>query len=199
MNLQEIILSSSSPQLCHGFYKGHALDIAHSTTKLNDADIWLLIRIIDGYSSDLLDPVHNRIRDMRHDLHRLAQVVATSLALDDVLIDLARRYIVVTREGDVQIALVVAEVEVDFTAVGEDEYFAMPNLLLNGCLRELKGARKTYSLGFIVPASTLRYGSTLMDDTFWDVSTKALYASNYMTYLQTTRLEQETSRGGCDA
>jgi hypothetical protein len=30
---------------------------------------------------------------------------------------------------------------------------------------------RTYSLGFIVPASTLRYGSTLIEETCWRVST----------------------------
>ena len=63
---------------------------------------------------------------MRHDLHRLAEVVALALALDDVLVDLACGDVVVAREGDVEVALIVAQVEVDFAAVGEDEHLAVP-------------------------------------------------------------------------
>jgi hypothetical protein len=67
---------------------------------------------------------------VRHDLHRLAEIVALALALDDVLVDLAGGDVVVACEGDVKVALVVAQVEVDFAAVGEDEDLAMPRLRL---------------------------------------------------------------------
>jgi hypothetical protein len=63
---------------------------------------------------------------VRDDLHRLAEIVAFALALDDMLVDLARRDVVLARQGDVEVALVVAQVEVDFAAVGEDENFAVP-------------------------------------------------------------------------
>ena len=63
---------------------------------------------------------------MGNDLYGFTQVVALALALDDVLVDLASGDVVITRQGNVQVALVVAEIEVDFTTVGEDEDFAMP-------------------------------------------------------------------------
>jgi hypothetical protein len=61
-----------------------------------------------------------------HNLYRLAKIVAFALALDDVLVDLTSCDIVVAGESDVEVTLVVAEIEVDFAAVGEDEYFAVP-------------------------------------------------------------------------
>jgi len=68
----------------------------------------------------------NRIGDVWDDLYGFTQVVALALALDNVLVDLASGDVVVAGEGDVEVALVVAKIEVDFAAVGEDEYFAMP-------------------------------------------------------------------------
>jgi hypothetical protein len=63
---------------------------------------------------------------VRHDLYSLAEIVALSLALDDVLVYFAGGDVVVASEGDVEVALVVAEIEVDFAAVRENEYLAMP-------------------------------------------------------------------------
>ena len=68
----------------------------------------------------------NRIGDVWDDLYGFTQVVALALAFDNVLVDLASGDVVVAGEGDVEVALVVAKIEVDFAAVGKDEYFAMP-------------------------------------------------------------------------
>ena len=43
-----------------------------------------------------------------------------------MLVDLARGDVVVASEGDIEVALVVAEIEVDFAAVGENENLAVP-------------------------------------------------------------------------
>jgi hypothetical protein len=169
VNVQEVVLARSPPQLCHGLDKRHALDVAHSASKLDNANIRFFTRVVDGYTRNLLDPVLNSIGDVWHHLHRLAQVVALALALDDMAVNLARRNIVVTRKGDVKITLVVTKIEIDFTAVGEDEDFAVP-VLTQYKARDVWLERKAYSFGFMVPASTLRYGSTLIDDTCWGVS-----------------------------
>ena len=67
---------------------------------------------------------------MWDDLYGFTQIVALALALDNVLVDLASGDVVVAREGDVEVALVVAKIEVNFTAVGEDKDFAMPRIYL---------------------------------------------------------------------
>jgi hypothetical protein len=125
---------------------------------------------------------------VRHDLDRLAQIVALALALDDMLVDLARRDVVRARQSDVQVALVVAEIEVDLAAVGENEDFAVPARMLIHAMSRWRSCL-AYSFGFMVPASTLRYGSTLMEDTFWHVSTRPQSASCCKTYLEANSLE----------
>lgn len=126
MNLHKVVLARTSPQLAHSLDERHALNVADSTSQLNYADIGLLARVIDGDARDLLDPILDGIGNVGDDLYGFTQVVALALALDDVLVDLASGDVVITRQGNVQVALVVAEIEVDFPAVGEDEDFAMP-------------------------------------------------------------------------
>ena len=64
---------------------------------------------------------------MRDHLYGTAQVVAAALTLDDVPVDFASRDVVLTRERDVEVALVVPKVEVNLAAVVENEDFAVPN------------------------------------------------------------------------
>lgn len=63
---------------------------------------------------------------MRNDLYRLAKIIALALALDDMLVNLTSGDVVIAGKGNVKVTLVVAEIEIDFAAVGEDEYFAVP-------------------------------------------------------------------------
>jgi len=126
VNLHEVLFARSSPQVRQSLDERHALNIPHRASQLNDADIRPLIRIVHRYLRDPLDPVLDGVGDVRHHLHGAAEVVASPLALDDGLVDLAGRDVVLAGDGDVQVALVVAQVEVDFAAVVEDEDFAMP-------------------------------------------------------------------------
>jgi hypothetical protein len=128
MNLHEIIFPSSSPQLAHRLNERHALDISHRPAQFDYTHVRLLACIVHWYARHLLDPVLYRIGDVRHDLHGFAEIVAFALALDDMLVDLAGCDVVVAREGDVEVALVVAEIKVDFAAVGKDKDFAVPSL-----------------------------------------------------------------------
>lgn len=124
--LQEVVPARSPPQLRHSLDERHALDVAHGSSELDYADIRLLARIINWYPRDPLNPVLDAIRDVWDDLHRLAQVITLTLALDDMLVHLAGRDIVVAGQGDVQVALVVSEIEVDLAAVRENKDFPMP-------------------------------------------------------------------------
>ena len=164
VDLHEVVAAGAAPQLSQGLDKGHALHVADGAAKLDDAHVRLLARVVDGYAGNLLHPFLDGVGDVGDDLHRLAQVVALALALDDVLVDLAGGDVVVAGEGDVEVALVVAEIEVDFAAVGEDKDFAVP-ARCSVCRSRPRVRGSAYSLGFIVPASTLRYGSILIEDT----------------------------------
>ena len=158
MNLHEVVPARSPPELSERLHERHALHVTDCATKLNDAHIGLLARVVYGYARNLLDPFLDRVCDVRDDLHRLAQVVALALALDDVLVDLAGGNVVVAGQGDVEVALVVAEIKIDFTTVGENEDLAVPARCLVCYLKPRKALDLglAYSFGFIVPASTLR-------------------------------------------
>jgi hypothetical protein len=87
-----------------------------NSPKLDDADIGLLARAVDRDGGDALDPVLDGVCDVGHDLHRLSEIVAAALLLDDVQVDLAGGDVVLAGEADREVALVVAEIEVDLTA-----------------------------------------------------------------------------------
>lgn len=167
MYLQKIVLAGSPSQLPHCLDERPTLDIPHCSTQLDNADIRFFVRIIHRNPRHSLNPVLYRVREVGHHLHSTAKVVTSSLSLDDVQVDLAGGDVIFSSQCYVQVPLVVAQVEVDFSAVVEDENLPMPvdflvlivlplPLLLNGC---------TYSVGAMVPASTFMYGSTLIEET----------------------------------
>jgi hypothetical protein len=50
-------------------------------------------------------------------LYGLAEVFPSSLALDNVLVDFTSCDVVLAGEGDIEVAFVVSEVEVDFSSI----------------------------------------------------------------------------------
>ncbi len=116
----KVLMADAELELAHRLDERRALDVADSSAELDDADVGLLARLVDGDARDALDPVLDRVGQVRDDLHRLAEVVAAALALDDVLVDLARGDVVVLGEGHVEVALVVAQVQVGLAAVVEN-------------------------------------------------------------------------------
>ena len=65
--------------------KRHALNVSDGPAQLNDAHVGHAALAVDGQLCDTLDPVLDRVGDVRDDLHRLTQVVTTALALNHVL------------------------------------------------------------------------------------------------------------------
>jgi hypothetical protein len=126
MNLHKVSLSRTSLQLTHGLNERSALDIANCTTQFNDANIRALICIINWYSCNSLYPILDCIRKVRHNLYSLPKIVATTLTFDHVLIYLASRDVILAGKCDVEIALIVAEVEVNFSTIVEDKDFSVP-------------------------------------------------------------------------
>lgn len=108
MYLQEVVLASPPPQLSHSFDKRRTLNVPHCATELNDAHVGCLVRIVDRYPRDPLDPVLDGIGQVRDNLHRAAEVVASTLTLDNMLVDLSSRNVVLASQGDVEVSLVVA-------------------------------------------------------------------------------------------
>src|SRR5712692_7523664 len=76
---------------------------------------------------------------MRNDLHRTAQIIATALAGDHRVVDLAGGEAVLPAHRGGDVAFVVAQVEVGFGAVIGDEHLAM--------LKRVHGARVHVDVG----------------------------------------------------
>ena len=89
MNLQEISLPRSPLQLSHRLNERRALNISHRSTEFNNAHIRTLLRIVDRNTRNAFNPVLDRVGEVRHDLHGLANVFPGALLLDYVLVDLA--------------------------------------------------------------------------------------------------------------
>jgi len=126
VNLQKIASTCTSPELRHGLDEGHALNVSNRASKLDYANIRLLMRIIDRDFGNSFDPIYDGVRDMRNDLNGATEIVASSFPLNDVIVYLASGDVILACQGDVQVALVIAQVEVDFTAIVENEDFAVP-------------------------------------------------------------------------
>ena len=126
MDLQEVALPCSSSELSHGFNEGCTLDIAHCASQFNDTNIGLLLRVVHRNLRNSLDPILNRIRQMGYNLDGLPKIVATTFPLDDVLVDLASCDVVLPREGNVEVSLVITQVEVDFSTIVKDKDLPMP-------------------------------------------------------------------------
>jgi len=127
MNVQEVVSTSSSSELAHSLDKRSALNIAYRASQLDYTSVGLFVRIINRYLRNILNPVLNGIGQMRHNLDCLAQVVAFPLFLYDMLVHLACCDVVVSRQGNVEVSLVVSEIEVDFTTIVEDEALPVPS------------------------------------------------------------------------
>ena len=130
MNLHKVSLPSTSLQLTHGLNEGSALDIANCTAQFNDTNVGALICVINRYSRNSLYPVLDCVRKMGHNLDGLPKIVATTLTFNYVLIYFSSRDIVLAGKCYVEIAFIVAEVEVDFTAVVKDKDLPVPVITL---------------------------------------------------------------------
>ena len=70
---------------------------------------------------DFFDPALDLVGNVRYNLYRLSEVVSATFFGDDLAVYFAGGDVVVGGEGDGEEAFVVAEVEVGFAAVVEDE------------------------------------------------------------------------------
>ena len=78
-------MRSETACLPQGLNKRHALDVPNRSSELNDAYVWHPALPVHGRPSNTLDPVLDGVGDVRHYLDSLAQIVATALALNDML------------------------------------------------------------------------------------------------------------------
>jgi hypothetical protein len=90
--------------------------------------------------------------------------ITTNLLLDDFLVDFASGDIIIAGEGDVEIPLVVAKVEIDLSSVVQDIHLACKGQFY--FLEVKERSSSPCSVGRIVPASMFMYGSILIAVTF---------------------------------
>ena len=111
MDEERVLLSLLQADLPGGLQKGLALDIAGRAADLGDDHVGL------RRLSDAIDEVLDLLRDVRDDLHRLAEVLAAPLLVEHVPVHLAGGEVGIAVEVLVDEALIVAEIQVSLTAV----------------------------------------------------------------------------------
>src|SRR5882757_4018263 len=117
VHVDAVVSAELHTELPDGFQKGQRLDIADRAANLDHAHIRAICAQLDA-SLDL-------IRNVRNDLYRGAQVVATPLLRDDALVDPPGGEVTVAAGRRAHEALVVTEIQVCFSAVLRDEHFAV--------------------------------------------------------------------------
>ena len=128
MNVDKIVATGSPPQLPHSFNEGCAFDVSDSSTQLDYADVRLFLCVVHRYSCDSFYPVLDCVCDVWDHLNSLSQVVSSSLSFDDMLVHLSGRDAVLKCQGDVEIAFVVPQIEVDFAAIVQHETLAVSKI-----------------------------------------------------------------------
>ncbi len=104
-------------ELADGLEKRQPLDVADGAADFDQDEIRALV----AAENELLDGVG----DVRHHLHRAAQIVAAPLGREHVLIDAPRGDVVVPPSRDAGEAFVMAEIEIGLGAVVGYEHLAV--------------------------------------------------------------------------
>lgn len=127
MDQAKVLVTDTELELTHGLNEGSRFDITDGTTQFNNTNIRLLSRVIDGHSSDTLDPVLDSIRNVGYDLDSLAEIVTASLLLNNFTVDLASGNIVDTAQFNIQEPLIVAKIKVNLATVVKHKDLAFKN------------------------------------------------------------------------
>lgn len=123
MDQCKVVVADTELELAHCLHKRCRFDITDGASEFNNADIGLFASVIHRDGGNALDPVLNGIGNVGYNLNGLAEVVALALTLNHISVDFAGRDVVGAREGHVKVALVVSKIEIDLTAVVQDEDF----------------------------------------------------------------------------
>ena len=118
VDIEAVFLALIERKLADGFEERLAFDIAHRAADFGDDDIDIL-------AGGLVQRVFDFVRDVRNDLHGLAEEFAAAFLVDDREVDLAGGEIRIAIEDAVGESFVVAEIEVGFAAVVEHIDFAV--------------------------------------------------------------------------
>ena len=112
MNVEAVLAAVIEAELAHRLEEREPLDVARRAADLGDDDVDVLA-VLRGEADARLDLVG----DVGHDLHGAPEVASLALAVDDRLVDLARRHVRALAQVAVDEALVVPEIEIGLGAV----------------------------------------------------------------------------------
>jgi len=119
MDIEDILRANLAPHLPDRFQEGQPLDVTNGPPNLDDH------HLRPALPAETLNPVFDQVGDMGNDLDRAPQEVTPAFLSDDRLINLAGGDIVQPAQLLVHKPLVVAQVQVGFSAVGQDVTLAM--------------------------------------------------------------------------
>ena len=130
-----VVSADAELELPEGLDVRGRFDVADGAAQFDDAHFRLEAGVVAGLMRDGLDPIHDRVRDVRDDLNGFAEVIAATFGFDDLRVYLSGGQVVVTSEVQIEEALVISKVEIDFPAVVEHEDFAVFERTHRSCVR----------------------------------------------------------------
>lgn len=121
----KVVLTDSELKLSECLYKGSRLNVSNCSAELDDADLWRETCRVDWLSCYAKKPILNGICEVWYDLDSLSEVVTATFLFNDFGVNFASGDVVITTESDVEVSLVVAQVEICFTAIVENIDFSV--------------------------------------------------------------------------
>ena len=121
VDVQAIRLADVEGELADRFQKRETFDVAHRTADFRDHHVDHMLPVVGQF----VDYRFDFIGDVWNHLHRLAEKLAPAFLVDHRLIDLARRVVGIAGQHRIGKPLVVAQVEIGFTAVVQHVNFAV--------------------------------------------------------------------------
>jgi hypothetical protein len=118
VDVADVVATDHVAELTDRLEERQDLDVADRAADLGDHHVDVVV-------CDALDPTLDLVGDVRDDLHRLAEVVATAFRGEHRLVDRAGGGVGVARQVLVDESFVVAEVEIGLAAVVGDEHLAV--------------------------------------------------------------------------
>ena len=119
MNVNGIVGADFPTDLPDGFQKGLGFNITGRTANLGNDDISI------GFGADFVDEFFYFIGDMGNILHRRAQILTASFLVNDIGEDLAGRQVGILIKIFIDEALIMAQVQIGFSAVFGYKDFAV--------------------------------------------------------------------------
>lgn len=121
----KVVVANTELELTHGLDERSRLNVTNGTSELDNANVRLFASLVGRHLRDTLNPLLNSVGKVGDNLNGLSKVVSPALALDNVLVNLARSDVVVLAKGHVEVTFVVAEVEIGLSTVVQHVHLAV--------------------------------------------------------------------------